>query len=624
MKYRWTKLIPAAAVFTAAAVSFVQMKAKAGEQTYEGREIVKADELGQFMEAGLQLKQAGTVSSQNSGETNGKKNKTSDKTTGSKKKKTGIKTGTRRSASATPTPVSSAGKGSTTTPTSSVPSGGYADGTYEGTGTGFGGTIRVQVVVSGGKITSITILDASAETPSYLEQAKAVIANILSSQNPNVDAVSGATYSSNGIIEAVQNALAKAGGRTTPTPTKKPASTPTPTPSPTERPKVTEAPNGYQNGTYEGAGTGFGGTIRVKVTIKNNKISAVKITEASNETPAYLEQAKAVINRVLSAQSVNVDAVSGATYTSNGILEAIANALSKAARSGETPTPIPTKKPTVTPTATPTAAPTETPRPTETPPPGEESLYEDGVYQGSAYGYSGVVKVTVTVKDGKILSVEQTNKDTPRFFREAWEKLYPQILSRQSAEGIDTVSGATFSSEGILDAVKMALEKAKKTPVPTLTATPTPEPTVTETPTVTATPTPEPTMTGTPAPTVTATPTAVPSVSPTPTVTATPTSSPVETQPPGKAPYKDGVYEGSAYGFEDLVSVSVTIRSGKIFSISQRNDDTPEYFQRAWETLYPQILYRQSVDGIDTVSGATYSSEGILGAVKKALEKAKN
>lgn len=102
------------------------------------------------------------------------------------------------------------GAGSTVTPTTEVPSDGYVDGVYTGSGTGFGGTITVQVTVSGRRITAIDILDASSETPAYFSNAQGVISRILSSQSPNVDAVSGATYSSNGIIQAVQSALSQA------------------------------------------------------------------------------------------------------------------------------------------------------------------------------------------------------------------------------------------------------------------------------------------------------------------------------------------------------------------------------------------------------------------------------
>ena len=64
------------------------------------------------------------------------------------------------------------------------------------------------------------------------------------------------------------------------------------------------------------------------------------------------------------------------------------------------------------------------------------------------------------------------------------------------------------------------------------------------------------------------------------------------------------------------------IQNGQISSIEQSNSDSPEYFDYAWGALYPQIMGNQSADGIDTASGATFSSEGILGAVQKALAQA--
>ena len=83
----------------------------------------------------------------------------------------------------------------------------YQDGTYTGTGTGFRGETTATVTVSGGQITGITIDSASDDTQ-FLDRAESgVIAAILENQDPNVDAVSGATYSSNGIMEAVADAL---------------------------------------------------------------------------------------------------------------------------------------------------------------------------------------------------------------------------------------------------------------------------------------------------------------------------------------------------------------------------------------------------------------------------------
>ena len=86
----------------------------------------------------------------------------------------------------------------------------WADGTYEGTGVGFGGDITVSVTVSEGQITAIDVLSASGEDPAYYNQALGVLDEIKTSQSTEVDTVSGATYSSTGLIDAVTDALGKA------------------------------------------------------------------------------------------------------------------------------------------------------------------------------------------------------------------------------------------------------------------------------------------------------------------------------------------------------------------------------------------------------------------------------
>lgn len=87
---------------------------------------------------------------------------------------------------------------------------GYKDGTYEGTGIGFGGEITVSVTVADGRVTDITVLSADGEDPAYYNQALAVLDKIVSTQSAEVDTVSGATFSSTGLIDATADALGKA------------------------------------------------------------------------------------------------------------------------------------------------------------------------------------------------------------------------------------------------------------------------------------------------------------------------------------------------------------------------------------------------------------------------------
>ena len=362
---------------------------------------------------------------------------------------------------------------------------------------------------------------------------------------------------------------------------------------------TTEVPaDGYVDGTYTGSGTGFGGTITVQVTVSNHKIASINILDASSETASYFANAQGVISRIISSQSPNVDAVSGATYSSNGIISAVQSALAQAIPSGSQTTP----------TSTPTPSPKPTKKPAPTPKPGEEQIYKDGTYTGTGKGYSGTITLTAKIKKGVIKSLEVEHTDTPMFFKKAWEVLENEIIQNQSVDGIDTVSGATYSSKGILNAMKDILKQAEKG---TTKVTPTPTPEVTVTPTPEATPTPE----ETPTPEVTPTPEETPVPTPTPEETPEPTPEPT-------GPYIDGNYTGSSYGYSGRVNVTVTIQGGQIASIEQSNSDSPEFFEAAWGTIYPQIMANQSADGVDTVSGATFSSEGILGAVQKALVQA--
>lgn len=586
------KLLPAAAVIAAVTVTAVQGKTTEGlTKVSDGMEIKDAGELSGLLNAAYF-------------DNNTSSDKNTTTAAKNKKKKKGIKKAAAKALPDESKKTSAEGQGSTTTPTTEVPEGGYKDGTYQGSGTGFGGTVTVQVTVADGKITAVDILDASGETPSYFASARGVVSKILAGQTPNVDAVSGATYSSNGIIQAVQNALSKAGAAEVSTVETDKNTKKKKTNTSTTKPVVISKPTGdvaYKDGTYTAQAEGFDGPVKVTVTIKNGKITV--ITNTNTDTKEYFGKAWAKIRpAILKKQAVyGVDTVSGATFSSNGILEATQKALEKAA-----------VKKTTSPTPTPTAAPAPVKPDTGDSSDTDNKLYKDGTYSGQARGYSGFVTITLTIKDGKITEVNNTNSDTMSYFRKAWRHLQPSILEKQSADGIDTVSGATFSSNGILEAARSALESAKVTAVPTATPTPVPTETLTPTPKPTATPVP------TAVPTVTPTPAPTENLTPTPNLTETPAPTP-------EGQYVDGNYSGSGDGNYGVgsVTVNVTISSGKITAASYDTIDDADYFTDAWNGIYSQILNNQSADGVDAVSGATYSSNGILQAFRNALSQAK-
>ena len=190
---------------------------------------------------------------------------------------------------------------------------GAAGGPLTGTANGFGGPITVSVTMDGDKITAVEIV-SNSETPEIAGAAlEQIPAAIVAANSPDVDIVSGAPYTSNGIINAVKNALDSAGGG---------------------------------SGALTGTADGFIGPITVAVTMDGDTITAVEVisnSETIEIAGGALEQIPAAI---VAANSPDVDVVSGATYTSNGIINAVKNALAGGGSSEPEPeaTPRPTQE----------------------------------------------------------------------------------------------------------------------------------------------------------------------------------------------------------------------------------------------------------------------------------------
>ena len=101
-----------------------------------------------------------------------------------------------------------------------------------------------------------------------------------------------------------------------------------------EEPKAEEPtePVSYVDGTYFGAGEGYIGTTQVAVTIADGRISSV-IVISSEDDKSYVDDAKDLIPGIIDTQRTDLDAVSGATYTSDAILSAVRDALQQAIES---------------------------------------------------------------------------------------------------------------------------------------------------------------------------------------------------------------------------------------------------------------------------------------------------
>ena len=208
----------------------------------------------------------------------------------------------------------------------------FKNGSYVGYGTGFRGSIEVTVLVSDGAISEIAVNHSSDDSEFFAQAEQKVIPAIIAAQDTNVATVSGATFSSQGIIDAVADALGTQLTAAAVTETKQPstAAAAEPTTEVTEETTQSSQSNGtFTDGVYSGSGTGFRGTTDVSVTVEGGKIADITINSYQDDEQFFSRAQSGVISEILAAQDTNVATVSGATFSSNSIIEAVSNALGK-------------------------------------------------------------------------------------------------------------------------------------------------------------------------------------------------------------------------------------------------------------------------------------------------------
>ena len=205
---------------------------------------------------------------------------------------------------------------------------------------------------------------------------------------------------------------------------------------------------------------------------------------------------------------------------------------------------------------------------------------KDGEYEGTATGYGGPLTVRITIKGGKLTDIKVvSHTETPEYFSRA-SAVIGKILNSGNVN-VDSVSGATISSNAIKKAVADALrkagskQKAKMSTVKKDTRNANLNDGV-----------------------------------------STESGSGVSTDN-----LKDGEYEATATGYGGPLTVRITIKGGKLTDIKVvSHTETPEYFSRA-SAVIGKILNSGNVN-VDSVSGATISSNAIKKAVADALRKA--
>lgn len=459
------------------------------------------------------------------------------------------------------------------------------DGIYKGSGTGFAGTVSVSVEIKDKSIVAINIL-STQDDEAFFNRAKGVIDKIIAGQTLDVDVVSGATYSSNGIISAVKNALT--GEQDTSTPASASSSSNQSSPS---IETVDDSNQTWKDGTYYGSGTGFNGEVKVKVVIADGQISDISVV-SHNDDSSFMGQAEGLISDIISSQSTNVDAVSGATYSSRGIINAVRAALKQAAVNGSD---------SDTDSSNDDNNNNDDNNGSTVIPEGKVP-YKDGIYYGTGEGYAGDIELAVVIQDKTIKAVLITKcEDDAAFFNRA-KSIINEVLKKQTTDlkGIDTVSGATYSSNGIMEALKEAFKAAKD-------ATEGKKPETTK-----------------------------------PAETETETETETESETTNEnSEYIDGEYTVSVVcepdedqDFEAYnLSMTVHIKNDKITAVTDLSGDGSKdnetYIKRAAEGtsklrgVVTQIVEKGTVEEIDTVTRATCSSNAIIEGCRKALEAAK-
>lgn len=492
-----------------------------------------------------------------------------------------------------------------------------ADGTYEGSANGFSGKIKVSVVIKNQTIRSINILSNSDDEAFFNRAKEGVTASIIAKQSTDVDTVSGATYSSRGIINAVKDALSSSDGE--------------------EQTVVAKGDFALNDGYYEGTGNGFAGPVKLFIEIKDKSIVGIYIVKTSDDAGFFNRAKEGVTASILEKQSTDVDTVSGATYSSRGIIEAVSNAMeaAKKAKKGETDT--------------------ETEDDTEKPDTSKASSYYGVVVcnqdeSGAFTAYN--LHVKVMFQNGKIIAVSDVYGDgdsqNDTYITKAISgsskhpRVVTQIVNKNGIDGVDTVSGATCTSKAVLHAVDVVVKAAAKDGNYTFSGSQSGDDDTknsedTEKDSEDTENNSENTEKNSENTENNSEDTENSSEN-TESGGDTEKNDTENTENSGETTliYKNGDYKVSVVCIPDededfdeyKLTLTLVIENDQIKEIKDISGDGGKsnsfYIKAASKGVVSQILQKNSTEGIDTVSSATCSSKAIIEACQKALEQAKN
>jgi uncharacterized protein with FMN-binding domain len=209
----------------------------------------------------------------------------------------------------------------------------------------------------------------------------------------------------------------------------------------------------FKPGTYEGAGIeGQYDVVHVKVTFSEAEITGLEVTY-NKDTAMFTDRAFPVLTeRVLAAQTYNVDVISSVTHSSSAFLSAVHTAIMQAGGK-------------VSAQWTPKAAAPSSSAPAELPPPPKPTFawphtFEPDTYEGFGQGFHGEIVVEVTFDADRMTAIKVIeHEETPLFAARVWTDVAAAMI-RANTYDVDIISGGTFSSIGLMEAVINAAEVA--------------------------------------------------------------------------------------------------------------------------------------------------------------------
>ena len=285
------------------------------------------------------------------------------------------------------------------------------DGVYSGSADGYSGPISVEVTVEGGEITDVKVLSHS-DSPGISDPAiEEVPAAMVAGNTTEVEVVSGATFTSTGIINAANIALTGEAGEASEAPVVDEGE---------EDEDIEASDNVFFDGTYTETVEGHNGPMTVEVVVEGNVITSVVVLE-HEETDGLADPAlEDVPAAIIARNGTDVDVVSSATVTSEAVIKAVEKALGLGAKV-------------------------------------RAATYNDGTYEATVDAAHGPLSVEVTVADGVISDVVVTeHSETEGLTDPAVTDLPTEIVESNSTDVV-VVSGATVTSNAVKSAVDEAL-----------------------------------------------------------------------------------------------------------------------------------------------------------------------